>query len=78
MPHGTSVGRPHSSPLMKLATRPNNSPSGTVAAHRSMVLSVETLFQRENSQIARPQPSSAPWKAMPPFQTIAISDGFDR
>ncbi len=32
---GTSAGRPHSSPLMKLARRPKNSPTGTAGATRS-------------------------------------------
>ena len=35
MAQGTSVGRPHNSPLMKLAMRPRNSPIGATAEVRS-------------------------------------------
>ena len=38
MPHGIVVGRPNSSPLMKLAMRPKNSPIGTDAEPKSIVL----------------------------------------
>ena len=50
MPHGTSVGRPNSSPLMKLAMRPKNNPIGTAAVTRSPVL------QRTDAVAARERP----------------------
>ncbi len=78
MPHGMLVGRPNSSPLMKFAMRPKKRPMGTAAVHRSAALQPLTLLRRANAQMAMAQPTSAPWKAMPPFHTAMMSCGLAR
>ena len=46
MAQGTVVGLPTSSPLMKLASRPKNSPIGVAAAHTSSMLQTLALVRR--------------------------------
>ena len=76
VPHGRFVGRPQSSPLMKLARRPKHWPIGSQAATRSATPSSATLLAIAKPAIATPTPIIAPWKLMPPFQTSNTSSGW--
>ena len=75
MAQGTSLSRPTTSALMKLAMRPKKRPKGTLAATTSMTVRGVTAWRRANSHMARMVPSMPPWKAMPPFQILRISSG---
>ena len=57
MAHGTSVARPHSSPLMKLARRPKNRPIGTTSATRSDSMKGSTLLRQAKARMATTTPS---------------------
>jgi len=57
---GTSLTRPNSSPLMKLAMRPKNSPMGAAADARSPSDSTGMPRLRPNHQIASAMPMSPP------------------
>ena len=72
----SGAGRPHSSPLMKLAIRPRPSPIGTHTAIRSAKPSSGMRWRRQNrSACATATPSTPPWKLMPPCQTAKICSG---
>ena len=73
-PQGTSVSRPQSSPLMKLAMRPKKRPKGTTAATRSNRLQMGMPLRRAKRIMAMVVPVRPPWKDMPPFQ-IWTADG---
>ncbi len=75
MPQGTWVGRPHSSPLMKLAMRPKNRPIGAQGAIRSPSRRMSILLARANSTMAMATPIMPPWKLIPPFQILNASSG---
>ncbi len=62
-----SAGRPHNSLLMKLASRPRNSPIGPTAVVMSPSDRIEMSFLRANSITAATQPRKPPWNDMPPF-----------
>ena len=66
---GTSVGRPNSSPLMKLAIRPKNSPMGTAQTTISASGRKAMPRLRLNNAMARITPIAPPWNDMPPCQT---------
>ncbi len=51
---GTVLGRPHSSALTKLASRPKNKPIGVAAAHKSSTLQELTPRQREKIAVNQP------------------------
>ena len=70
MAQGTSVGRPHNSPLMKLAMRPRNRPIGPTAQVRSPSESIGMPRLRANSTTATTQPRKPPWNDMPPFHSL--------
>jgi hypothetical protein len=55
-----SAGRPHSSLLMKLASRPRNSPIGPTAVVMSPSDRIEISFFRANSITAATQPRKPP------------------
>ena len=64
--------RPQSSALMKLASRPKNSPIGATAATASADLEERELPRRRaKSQAATSTPTRPPWKDMPPCQTAS-------
>ena len=76
MAQGTSVGRPHNSPLMKLAMRPRNSPIGPTAQVMSPSERIGMPRLRANSTTATTQPVKPPWNDMPPFHSCTISSGW--
>ena len=69
MPQGRLVGRPGSSPLMKLPSRPAASPSGTSGAMKSIVVIQRSFLRPQKSAIASSTPRKPPWKLMPPAHT---------
>ena len=73
MAQGTSVGLPHSSPLMKLASRPRKMPIVPAAQVRSPSERMGMPRWRANSTTASTQPRKPPWKDMPPFHNSIIS-----
>ncbi len=75
MAQGMLDGRPHSSALMKFASRPKNRPIGVAAAQTSSTLQESAPTLRANSTMATIEPIRPPWNAMPPFQTAGISSG---
>lgn len=74
-PQGTSVGRPHNSPLMKLPIRPAPKPSGTSGAIKSVTDNHDSLYLRASHIIATITPRNPPWKDIPPCQIARISSG---
>src|SRR5580693_5889028 len=58
--HGTSLGRPHNSPLMKLAMRPRNSPIGQTAAMTSPSDSIGMPRLSANATMAMMEPATPP------------------
>jgi hypothetical protein len=60
MPHGTVVGRPGSSPLMKLPMRPVASPIGTSGAMKSMVVSQRFFLIQQYAATASSTPRKPP------------------
>src|SRR3546814_557765 len=75
MPHGRSVGLPHSSPLMKLPIRPVNRPIGTSTAVKSATSKYLSFCMRAKTPIATSTPSRPTWNDMPPCQTRLITSG---
>ena len=75
-PRARRVTRPHSSPLMKFASRPKNSPIGTTAVVRSAKASMSSpCAPREQDDGEDHARAAPPWKLMPPCQTARISSG---
>ena len=66
---GTSVGRPYSSPLMKLAMRPKKRPIGIASMTMSEKARSRYSTGRANSMIAIVTPSAPPWNDIPPCHT---------
>ena len=77
MAQGASVTRPQSSPLMKLPSRPANSPGGTSGAMKSATSSRDLPMLRPYSQATSATPATPPWKLMPPRQMEKICTGLD-
>ena len=63
---------------MKFATRPKNIPIGATKAIISNKKKVDIFFLIENQYVPMIIPTSAPWKDIPPSQTLRISNGFDK
>ena len=78
MPQGRSVGRPGSSPLMKLPSRPAASPRGTSGATKSIVVIQRSFRRPQKIAMAMSTPRKPPWKLMPPAQICRISAGWSR
>ena len=81
MHHGWSGmhSLPRSSSLMKLTMRVAKMPSGSSTTTSSpRMLNVRPGCLRRNRKIATITPTSAPWKAMPPFQIAMKSSGWAR
>src|SRR5256885_110605 len=66
MAQGASVVRPHSSPLMKLASRTRNIPIGATAQVTSPSERIGILRRRANSTTASTQPTKPPSRVMAP------------
>src|SRR6185437_3071124 len=73
--HGRWAGLPHSSPLMKLPSRPRPSPIGTSGATKSTVSKKCSAWRRDHHQPAASTPSRPPWKLMPPSHTLNSASG---
>ena len=78
MAHGTSLTRPHSSPLMKLASRPKNRPIGVTIATRSASMKGSTLLRIAKARMATTTPSRPPWNDMPPSHRVRMASGLVR
>ncbi len=76
MPQGAWVGRPQSSPLMKLAMRPKPRPKGTQGATRSASFKRSIRFTLENQTRATATPIMPPWNDMPPSQIWKVDSGW--
>ncbi len=71
----SGAGRPQSSPLTKLARRPNSSPIGVTTAIRSAKPRIGMRLRAQNRMIASVTPIAPPWKLMPPCHTASASSG---
>ncbi len=78
MAQATSLVRPHSSPLMKLASRPKNRPIGDTMAKRSPSMNGSVLLRSEKTMVATMTPRKPPWNDMPPSHRVRMASGFAR
>ena len=67
-PQGRSVGLPHSSPLMKLPSRPAIRPMPGRGATKSKTSATACFLARANTTAATMTPVRPPWNDMPPSQ----------
>ena len=74
-PRARSVGRPQSSPLMKLAMRPRNGRSARPRRSGRPAAAGRSCCARRRAMHGDQHASAPPWKLMPPCQTFRISSG---